>query len=128
MLRRALATIAVSSVAVVGLAPAASAQIVPGIGNIIKQLPCNELEQGLKAANLIDEDTTRNQLASKLRTETGKVIDNPLFNVAASAYAGQLADRALECEIVKEDPKSPIAGSTQFLEMFESLSSVAAKQ
>jgi len=128
MLRRALATIAVSTVAVVGLAPAASAQVIPDLGTVIKQLPCNELEQGLKSANLIDEDTTRNQLAAKLRTETGKVIDNPLFNVAASAYAGQLADRALECEIVKEDPKSPIAGSTQFLEMFEGLSSAVAKK
>lgn len=123
MLRRALATIAVSTVAVVGLAPAASAQVIPGVGTFIKQLPCNELEQGLKAANLIDEDTTRNQLASKLRTETGKVIDNPFFNVAASAYANQLADRALECEIVKADPQTPISGSIQFLEMFDGLSS-----
>ena len=122
MLRRALATAAVSAIAVVGLAPAANAQIID-LTPVINAIPCTQLGQGLEALDLVDEDTTRNQLASKLRTETGKVIDNPLFNVAASAYANQIADHALECEIVKADPQTPISGSIQFLEMFDGLSS-----
>lgn len=124
MLRRALATAAVSAIAVVGLAPAASAQIVD-LTPVINGIPCDQMETGLKALNLIDEDTTRNELAAELRKQTGLILGIPLLT---NIYSGQIADRALECEIVKEDPKTPFAGSIQFLEMFEGLSSAVAKK
>ena len=62
MLRRALATAAVSAIAVVGLAPAANAQIID-LTPVINAIPCTQLGQGLEALDLVDEDTTRNQLA-----------------------------------------------------------------
>lgn len=123
MIRRALATIAVSAVAVVGLAPAASAQFIPGANDFIANADCGLVEQSLKGLGLVDEDTTRNQLAAKVRAETGKIIDHPLINITASNYAGQIADRALECGIVKEDPQNPFSGSAEFLDIFSGLSS-----
>lgn len=119
MLRRALATAAVSAIAVVGLAPAANAQIFD-LTPVINAIPCTQLGQGLEALDLVDEDTTRNQLAGELRKQSGILFGIPLLT---NVYANQIADRALECEIVKADPQTPISGSIQFLEMFDGLSS-----
>ncbi len=125
MLRRALATAAVSAIAVVGLAPAASAQL-PDVNNTIATFPCGLLGTALRGFGLVDEDTTRNQLAAELRKGARDIPG--LLGIATNQVAGALADRALECKIVKEDPRTLFSGSTQFLEMFDGLSSTLVRQ
>ena len=51
---------------------------------------------------LLTESTTRNQLSQNL-TALGTTQDLGPVALVAVKYAGQTADRALECKIVKED-------------------------
>lgn len=51
---------------------------------------------------LLTETTTRNQLSQNL-TALGTTEDFGPLALVAVKYAGQTADRALECKIVKED-------------------------
>lgn len=51
---------------------------------------------------LLTPDTTRNQLSKNLTALGNSAEPGPLA-FAAVKYAGQTADRALECKIVKED-------------------------
>ncbi|AGF71975.1 hypothetical protein [Corynebacterium halotolerans] len=115
-LRNLLATAGATVIAATALAPAASAQ---NLGEeFIADLNCDHLETALTTLDFVDEDTTRNELAAEIREFGDIEIDlGPLPSVVVQAYyAGQIADRALECGIVDEDPASPFAASSEFLE------------
>lgn len=116
-LRNLLATAGATALAATALAPVAGAQTNLG-EEFIAGLDCNHLETALTTLDFVDEDTTRNELAAEI-SEFGDIeIDlGPLPSVVVQAYyAGQIADRALECGIVEEDPESPFAASSEFLE------------
>lgn len=127
MLRRTLATVAVTAIAVVGLAPAASAQL-PG-GDAISRVDCGHLNFTLRALNLKDDNTTRSQLARNIRDEAAPfTLSDPSTWLVSVNYAEQIADRALECGIVKPDPQDPFAGSTRAAEIIQEMSSALARQ
>ncbi|QGU04105.1 hypothetical protein [Corynebacterium comes] len=105
MIRRTLATVAVTAIAVVGLAPAASAQL-GAIDKAIADAPCSLVDPALKAAFRIDGNTTRSDLAKQIRDEARPLtITDPATYLISAQYAGQIADKAVECGTVKKDPE-----------------------
>lgn len=103
MLRRALATVAAAGIAFVGLTPTASAQ---NAEDLIANLPCPFAEIALRGAFQINENTTRSDLAKQIRDAAKPVTGNDVGTYLLGAqYAGQIADKALECGIVKADPQ-----------------------
>ena len=102
MLRRTLATIAATGIAVVGLAPAASADVG---AEIIEKTSCKVLAPVLRHAFKIDDTTTRSDLAKQIRDAGKDVTDGLGGKLVSAKYAGQIADKALACEIVKADPE-----------------------
>lgn len=130
MFRRTLATIAATSIAVVGLAPAASAQANPA-EQIIKSIPCSVADPFLKGAFNINSNTTRSDLAKQIRDEGKQVTADPRTFLFSVGLAGQIADKAVECGTVKADPASLIPGSAdlgEFQDIAEGLSSLLATQ
>lgn len=103
MLRRALATVAAAGIAFVGLTPTASAQ---NAEDLIANVPCPFAESALRGAFQINENTTRSDLAKQIRDAAKPVTGNDVGTYLLGAqYAGQIADKALECGIVKADPQ-----------------------
>ena len=111
-IRRILATTS-AVVALGAIAPAtASAASLTELGGFLSQgiqsADCNALRSTLTLIDrsteveLLTPDTTRNQLSKNL-TALGTTEELGPLAFAAVKYAGQTADRALECKIVKED-------------------------
>lgn len=107
--RRTLATVAATTIAVTGLAPAASAQLGGGLGLVeraIATTDCRVADPILRGAFTIDGTTTRSDLAKQIRDAAKPVTGNDVGTYLLGAqYAGQIADKALECGIVKADPQ-----------------------
>lgn len=109
MLRRTLATAAVTAIAVVGLAPAASAQlgdinalVTDGIANA----DCRVVDPTLKGLFTIDGNTTRSDLSKQIRDEArGFNLTDPATYLVSAQYAEQIADKAVACGTVKKDPE-----------------------
>ena len=80
---------------------------------------CDALRVGLTSTNMVGPDTTRSQLVSNVNNVVG--TDATLRLVSASTV-GALADRALECGIVKPDPVTPM---DKFFERSSQMSSQA---
>lgn len=103
MLRRTLATVVAAGIAFVGLTPTASAQ---NAEDLIANVPCPFAETALHGAFQINENTTRSDLAKQIRDAAKPVTGNDVGTYLLGAqYAGQIADKALECGIVKADPQ-----------------------
>lgn len=103
MLRRTLATVAAAGIAFAGLTPTASAQ---NAEDLIANVPCPVAKIALHSAFQIDENTTRSDLAKQIRDAAKPVTGNDVGTYLLGAqYAGQIADKALECGIVKADPQ-----------------------
>lgn len=103
MLRRTLATVAAAGIAFVGLTPTASAQ---NAEDLIANVSCPFAEIALRGAFQINENTTRSDLAKQIRDAAKPVTGNDIGTYLLGAqYAGQIADKALECGIVKADPQ-----------------------
>lgn len=103
MLRRTLATVAAAGIAFVGLTPTASAQ---NAEDLIANVPCSVADFALRGAFQINENTTRSDLAKQIRDAAKPVTGNDVGTYLLGAqYAGQIADKALECGIVKADPQ-----------------------
>lgn len=103
MLRRTLATVAAAGIAFVGLTPTASAQ---NAEDLTANVPCPFAEIALRGAFQINENTTRSDLAKQIRDAAKPVTGNDVGTYLLGAqYAGQIADKALECGIVKADPQ-----------------------
>lgn len=111
-IRRILATTA-AVVTLGAAAPAtASAASLDELGGFLSQgiqsADCSTLRNTLTLIDqttegeLLTPNTTRNQLSRNL-TALGNSQDLGPLAFAAVKYAGQTADRALECKIVKED-------------------------
>lgn len=131
MFRRTLATVAATTIAVVGLAPAASAQANP-VEQVINGIPCNVADPFLKTAFNINANTTRSDLAKQIRDEGKQVTaTDPRTFLFSVSLAGQVADKAVECGTVKADPAPLIPGSAdlgEIQDIAESLSSTLATQ
>lgn len=100
MIRRTLAVLAVSAVSLVGLAPAASAN---PLNDLIANAGCGPLGVSLRVVYTIDDNTTRNDLAKQIRDSVN--APDPAAALVAFQTANRVADRALECGIVKKDPE-----------------------
>ncbi|MDO5668535.1 MAG: hypothetical protein Q4G50_00875 [Corynebacterium sp.] len=106
MLRRTLATIAATAVAVTGLAPAASAQL-GAIDGLIKNADCRIVDPLLKQTFQIDGNTTRSDLSRQIRNAAKENINllDPSTYLVSARYADQIADKAVACGTVKKDPE-----------------------
>ena len=103
MLRRTLATVAAAGIASVVLTPTASAQ---NAEDLIANVPCPFAATARHGAVQINENTTRSDLAKQIRDAAKPVTGNDVGTYLLGAqYAGQIADKALECGIVKADPQ-----------------------
>lgn len=129
MKRNLAAAGAAAALALTAFAPAASAQedntgFLDHIGLVnggIAEADCNTLDFALTNLDLVDDDTTRGELAADLRNRLGGEI---AFQLLGSGTINAVADRALECEIVDEDPQTGLpAGSSELLDMVTVLSS-----
>ncbi|MFP7366440.1 hypothetical protein SFC07_11825 [Corynebacterium callunae] len=101
-----LATIAAASIALTaGLTPAASAQDFSVINEAIDNFDCQILETAIYQSGLANAESTRSELASTLRTSAAvDQLPSPM-NLVAAAYSERIANRALTCGIVQEDPQ-----------------------
>ncbi|MGP6173710.1 hypothetical protein [Corynebacterium sp. A21] len=136
-LRRFLAVTAASALAVTALAAPASAQTDDFIDNAIANLDCNMLDTGLKTVNAYEADhtdnkTTHSELATNIRglsqQNFGQLVGNlPGASLLQIQYSGAVADRALACELVAENPELPFGSSQLYdaLPFLELLSSEA---
>lgn len=107
-----LVTIAAATVALTaGLTPSASAQ---DFGAIIDNFDCGVLRTTVYTTGLAHENSTRAELAANLRNSAAvSQLEIPL-NLVATAYSERIANRALTCGIVKEDPQDFMAQLQQF--------------
>lgn len=120
-LRNLLATAGATALAATALAPVASAQtgigIDLGIGKaVIENTNCDVFGVALDATGLVDEGMTRNELAAEIRGLDAGVDLGFLGFTLQSQYGGIVADKALECGIVEEDPETLFSASSDFLE------------
>lgn len=134
-LSRIAATAAAAAFAATTFAAPASAQDFDPVEEVINTLDCQVLDTGLETVGAYEadhnaEETTRNELATNIR-ELGDDSLGDMFgafpggNLLKVQYSGQIADRALECGLVAENPQLPF-GSSQILEnlpVLEALSS-----
>lgn len=103
MLRRTLATVAAAGIAFAGLTPAAHAQ---NTEDLIANVPCPVADIALRGAFQINDNTTRSDLAKQIRDAAKPATGNdPATYLLGAQYASQIADRAVACGIVKEDPQ-----------------------
>ena len=111
-IRRIAATAAAALTLGAAVPATASAASLDELGGILSQgiqtADCGTLRNTLTLIDkgtevqLLTESTTRNQLSQNL-TALGATEDFGPLALVAVKYAGQTADRALECKIVKED-------------------------
>ena len=113
-LRATAATAAAALLLTTALAPTAAAQDRSGLAEgIIANVDCDVLDFTLSTANLKDDTTTRSQLAANLREATGELgVTGPLAGLITAQYAGQIADRSLECGHVLPDPVLDLGSTT----------------
>ncbi|WP_293770848.1 hypothetical protein [uncultured Corynebacterium sp.] len=141
-----IASIAAAATASLALftAPTAGAQDLLALGvfdtvasGLIQGADCATVKSTLTLIDqntegvLLDENTTRDQLASNLQGLGGQKlsITNPL-SLAALKYSNQTADKALSCGIVKANPETNDLMSlsskvTQYAPLLVQLSSAA---
>ena len=112
-MRSRLTSAAAAATTALTLALAPAAQAAPSIldlgSQLIKGADCNTLRTTLHAIDtttsgeLLTPETTRNQLSRNLRelNPNGQTL-SPI-QLAATKFAGETADRALKCGIVKQD-------------------------
>ena len=96
-----------------------SLELIKLLNGNIATANCDALRVGLTSTNMVGPDTTRSQLVSNVNNVVG--TDATLRLVSASTV-GALADRALECGIVKPDPATPM---DKLFEMSSQMSSQA---
>ena len=91
-----------------------SLELIKLLNGNIATANCDALRVGLTSTKMVGPDTTRSQLVSNVNNVVGK---DATLRLASASTVGALADRALECGIVKPDPATPldqiIAGSSQ---------------
>lgn len=124
---RRIATLAAAGLmAVAAIASPATAQAQTQSLELIKLLNgniatanCDALRVGLTSTNMVGPDTTRSQLVTNVNNVVGK---DATLRLASASTVGALADRALECGIVKPDPTTPL---DQFFAMSSQMSSQA---
>ena len=115
-MRRITAALAAGLIAVTGFAGTATPakaqtlELVRLLNGNIATANCD----GLTATRMVNKDTTRSQLVMNLNTVVG---DDAALRLVSASTVGAVADRALECGIVKPDPVTPLdqlfAGSSQ---------------
>lgn len=95
-------------------AQAQSLELIRLLNGNIATTNCDALRTGLTATRMVNKDTTRAQLVSNLNAVVG---NDAALRLVSAGTVGAVADRALECGIVKPDPATPfdqiIAGSSQ---------------
>lgn len=125
-MKRTLATLAAAGIALTALAPAAHAAPVGAFAVLtlangqISTTDCRVVDGALRGAGLVGENTTRTDLAAGLHTMLGGDLQTKLVT---SQTIGAVADRALECGVVKPDPVQLPAGSSQVMDIVALVSS-----
>ena len=124
-IRRILASTALAGALGVTAMTGASAldlgDILPGdkiATEIINNANCETIKGSLDTLNAVNggriynENTTRNELVQNLRQASGTQGNiSGIAKLAITKYSGQVADRAVECNIVKPNPELPFGSS-----------------
>ena len=124
-IRRILASTALAGVLGVTAITGASAldlgDILPGdkiATDAINSASCKTIRGALDTLNAVNggriynENTTRNELVQNLRQASGTQGNIAgIAKLAITKYSGQVADRAVECNIVKPNPELPFGSS-----------------
>src|SRR5699024_6414668 len=124
-IRRILASTALAGVlgvtAITGVSALDLGDIFPGAKfatDAITRACCKTIRAALHTLNSIkrgriaNENTTRNELVQNLRQASGTQGNiSGIAKLAITKYSGQVADRAVECNIVKPNPELPFGSS-----------------
>ena len=107
MRRISLTAAAAVTAASLALAPVAGAkdtslELLALVNGEVKTADCAVVETALTNLDLIDEGTTRAELVTNINAYIG---DDPFLKLALSTSVNAVADRALECGHVEEDPE-----------------------
>ena len=108
--------------AAVALAPAAAAdnslvQLIRVVNGEVETADCNTLGAALRVAGLVDADTTRSQLVTKVN---GAIGDDSSLRLVTAPTVNKLGDRALQCGVVKPDPVTPQSQAIEFVSQLSS--------
>lgn len=134
-LRRIAATAAAAALTATAFAVPAQAQGINLVEDVIETMNCRDLDTALKTIDAYEPDhaenkTTRNELANNLNELSDDTLGDlvgglPGTGLLVRQYTGAIADKALKCEHVAENPELPF-GSSQIVDnlpMLEALSS-----
>ncbi|QGU06857.1 Alpha helical Porin B [Corynebacterium occultum] len=132
-LRRIGITAAASAIALGAIvAPNAAAQDGNVLDNILANLSCEQVDTGIKTVGAYESDhatatTTRNELATNIRELNQDALGTllggvPFVGLFQAQIANSVADKALGCDLVIQDPA---LGSSDFAGILDSLSSRA---
>ena len=122
-MRRITAALAAGLIAVTGFAGTATPakaqtlELVRLLNGNIATANCDSLRTGLTATRMVNKDTTRSQLVMNLNTVVG---DDAALRLVSASTVGAVADRALECGIVKPDPVTPQSQAIEFVSQLSS--------
>lgn len=98
---------------------APSLELIKLLNGGVANANCDMLRTSLTATRMVGPDTTRGQLVQNVNAVVGQ---DAALRIASASTVNTLADRALECGIVKPDPVTPL---DQFFAMSSQLSSQA---
>lgn len=98
---------------------APSLELIKLLNGGVANANCDMLRTSLTATRMVGPDTTRGQLVQNVNAVVGQ---DAALRIASASTVNTLADRALECGIVKPDPATPL---DQFFAMSSQLSSQA---
>lgn len=129
-LTASIASAAVAFAALTSFAPAHAApndtatapsaiELVRLLNGEIATADCGRLGTTLRLTGMANRDTTRSQLVANVNNAVGQ---NASLRLVAAPTVNSLADRAVECGVVKPDPVTPL---TQITELSSKLSSDA---
>lgn len=74
--------------------------------NYLASADCGSLKMTLTGLGLVSDTTTKSELAAKIKTNGAQFIGGGNAQLMVNKAAVDVSNRALECGIVKEDPKA----------------------
>ncbi|AWB84451.1 hypothetical protein [Corynebacterium liangguodongii] len=78
---------------------------------------CGAVFTGLTATGLVGPETTRGELVASLNKAVG---DEASLRLVAAPTINTIGDRALECNVVKPDPVTPLGQAIDFASQLSS--------
>ncbi|WKD57268.1 Alpha helical Porin B [Corynebacterium capitovis DSM 44611] len=117
----ALAAAALFCASAAGIAPAhaqtTTFELLTLINGNVKTADCGLVGTILRGTGHATDTTTRSELVTNLNKAVGSDVQ---IRLATGATIGAIADRAVECGVVKEDPTTPVDQAIRFASQLSS--------